>query len=542
MTRLSEEAGGAVDRLVSNLGGLTKAEGLSVVTDVYPKLIAPFLGAANDLTAQWYSEQKAAPSSTGFVVEPAALPPVDQLAASGRWAVLQSEPATALRGSATRAVFDASRRTVVDNVAREPGARWARHASANACSFCRMLATRGGVYTSAEAAGGVAGRGVDLTVADRRMIAGGLMSRDEAVERRSVYRSEHQAAKYGAAVGDKRVSIGRTRGTRKLGERYHDHCHCIAVMVRPGDVYDPPDYVKQWEQDYIDAVTASKAAGNTTGEHGAIDLKSVLREMDSIERVRVEKRAIGDWLDAEFVHNNAVEYYRRVDDELAKPFGGKADAPAKPKRGRKPKRTLDDVERDMGAALEAGDDALVDKLASEMERIERREQAAAAKAAEREAAKQAKAAAAEAELRAKHDRIFELIEAGEDPDVAEAEVMGVSLDSVRRRNFMRDAQAEGHAGDTFTKVLKQKYYALVNEAYQAAENATRGVMIKRKFDGKIDPTSLWSMSERDARKYMSEEMAAWFDQHGRLTFMAYRQSVLDGTTHWRNPMTEDYLQ
>ncbi|MGC7358433.1 hypothetical protein RA989_21590, partial [Mycobacteroides abscessus subsp. massiliense] len=48
-----------------------------------------------------------------------------------------------LTGSAARALFNASRDTVLANVAAEPGARWARHASANACSFCRLMATRG---------------------------------------------------------------------------------------------------------------------------------------------------------------------------------------------------------------------------------------------------------------------------------------------------------------------------------------------------------------------------------------------------------------
>ncbi|MFV8169837.1 ADP-ribosyltransferase [Mycolicibacterium peregrinum] len=61
--------------------------------------------------------------------------------------MLQSDPALALKGTATRSVFSGSRDTVITNANRE-GVRWARHASANACGFCRMLATRGAVYHS----------------------------------------------------------------------------------------------------------------------------------------------------------------------------------------------------------------------------------------------------------------------------------------------------------------------------------------------------------------------------------------------------------
>lgn len=811
LVRLSNEAGGAVDRLVPRLGGLTKAEGLSLISDVYPKLIAPFLGAAGALTVQWYSEQKALPSSTGFVVEPAVLPPVKQLAASGRWGLMQRDPAGALKGSATRSLFNASRQTVTDNANRE-GVKWARYASANACGFCRMLATR--VLTAG------AGRGTT-----------------------GLYRSEQSAS----------------QAPHMVDAEGHDHCKCIAVPVRRGS-YSPPEYVHDWLDDYeavklgddnylrppgeiarlmearadermgrtkrkpgrprkekstpeapgrdrvrrvehltersadqvdtavkplrdrvetaqrlanradevvgtaaqissrvkqvtdvadkvlggaVPAVrdvklvvdTADKAlqsAAQVTGgvskvanlavqtiddtvgiAHGvkqlagevgsvlddatfvalgvrqlltdagnavrgtAQELRSVhsvsdladkigaatdrarqvhaggaalvddarsvveaaqgiaqgvrefpevLRQpvadvqemaravMDAVGDVdqvgddaaalaRAVRRlvdAVADWRRTEaadvarppvFVRSERMDVpkavesgpkaleagvadvevvelpeqlalpagparkaltpaaVRNVDDELAKPFGGEAEAAAPPaatKRVRKPKRTLDDVELDLNAAIEAGDEDLIGKFADEMDRVERRDAAVAARAeakkAEREAVRAAKAEAADAERRAQQDRIFELIEEGTDPDVAESDVTGESLDTVRRRNYMLAMQAEGHHGNTFTKVLKQKYYALVNEAYLAAEDATRGAMIKPQFVGKVDETALWSMSERDARKYMSDEMAAWFDQHGRLTFMAYRQSVLDGHGAWRNATTEDYLQ
>ncbi|ASM62514.1 MuF-like minor capsid protein [Mycobacterium phage AlleyCat] len=904
LVRLGDEAGTAVERFVPRLGALTKAEGLALISDAYPKLILPFIGAAGMLTARWYSEQKALPRSTGFAVEPAALPADEKLAASGRWALVQRDPVGALQGTASRSLFDQSRDTVLDNAGRE-GVRWARYASANACGFCRMLATRSltageagapGLYRSERAALGSPhkknARGHDhckcLAVpvrsgtyeppayvhdwlddynavsrddngvllpewqiaarmerrADERMgrtrpkpgrprkekpqpdfdrlaieaapepekpapkrvvkhltkkseqvdaavkplrdrvetaqrianradevvnTAAGISSKvkqvtdvadkvlggavpivrdvklvvdtaDKALQTAAqVTSGVSKVADAAATVVDSTVDIahgvkqiadevvsvlddatavalgvralltdtgqavrstaGDLRNVRSVSDladtigdavdtarRVHSDTAALVedargvveatkgitegiqelplVLQKPiADVQElaqtvrdavddvdqfgddaaalaravkrlvdavadwrrveaapdeprPPVFVRSERLDTprvigpapkaieagggsdrlpavrpraaVEAVTQPagrpvfvrserldlpKAIEPKAGERAALPAGAEPKAIEAartpalpaaaerkaleaprrpvVDEEALERQRVLDWLDAEDEHNHAVAYWQRVDDELAKPFGGEPEVKPKPaasaaKRPRKPKRTLDDVERDMNAALEAGDDALVDKLAAEMERIERREQAAAeraaAKVAERAAARQAKADAAEAELRAKHDRIFELIEAGEDPDVAEAEVMGESLDTVRRRNFMRAAQAEGHHGNTFTKVLKQKYYQLANEAYQAAEDATNGNMLKPKFEGKVDPASLWSMSDRDARKYMSEEMAAWFDENGRLTFMAYRQAVLDGRGNWRNPLTEDYLQ
>ncbi|WP_237082979.1 VG15 protein [Mycobacteroides abscessus] len=241
LAALGAEQAAQLSRLLARTDWLDQGELLAFITDAYPEAIAPFLSAAALLTAQWYDEQ---PTSSTYTAAPAELTPAAQLAVSGRWAMLQTAPLDALTGSAARALFNASRETVLTNVMAEPGARWARHASANACSFCRLMATRGAVYTSEASATKVTGRGANLERSDRRAIAAGQMSRDEALQRRSVYRSQRLAAKAGKNVGDSR--IGAQRGTRALGEKYHDRCHCIAVMVRPGNTYQPPAYVEQW--------------------------------------------------------------------------------------------------------------------------------------------------------------------------------------------------------------------------------------------------------------------------------------------------------
>lgn len=203
-----------------------------------PGVVDPYLAAAGDITADWYEAQ--APELS-YVARPAALVDEGQLQATARWAagtVLTKSPVSPLdllAGSMQRALFNESRETIVENAEVEPGARWARHASANACEFCRMVATRGAVYASESAASRVGGRGVD------------------------------ESTNIGRRRGGRARGI-RARGNQSIGDKYHDHCHCIAVPVRPGQSYNPPSYVEEWEAEYTRARQAADG----------VDAKSIL--------------------------------------------------------------------------------------------------------------------------------------------------------------------------------------------------------------------------------------------------------------------------
>ncbi|WNM68298.1 capsid maturation protease and ADP-ribosyltransferase [Mycobacterium phage Tierra] len=716
LNELAGSVGRAVDMFVPRLAEATRREGLALITDAYPVLADPFLAAAADLSTQWYAEQPG--GAEAFTPEPAALPDPSQLAANGRWALLQSDPLRALRGTATRAVFDSSRRTVLDNAERE-GARWVRHASANACGYCRMLATR-------------------VLTMDRRTAPG-------------PYRSEASA----------------TQAPHRRDAKGHDHCKCLAVPLREnGADYAAPAYVHDWLTDYeavsrdsdgvlrspnviaramesrgaerdrlvanpalrevrasaaawrshlsdssasaiadrrsalletvtrrlentgvdaaryrqasvdaLDALTAPDgdaslvvrtdrlaevlAGGRFKSQHetgtgaggqniearadleaawfgepgvedeppiygayevagvddgGAITgygkqavyLKPTVRERttvtlgdsmdqqryvfpggsggpddglfaanavrylpgeltgdrdaDATQVVAAIRRYLGDgdYLEAQ-IHGGVtvsdIEHVvfdeapspeetqkldalgitwrdasTNVDDAIADILGT-----AKPKRQRKPKRTLDDIEREMSAAIEVGDDDLVDRLVDEMERIEARENAAAAKAA----AKEAEKLAAD---QVKIDRMLELIEQGWDEVEAESEVYGGSVESIRKRNFMAQARADGHTGKSFEELLYWRFQEMVAEQYWAAEAATNGYMIKRPYVSKFDARKLWSVNETTARKYMSEEMAGWFDQHGRVTRASLREAVLAGRGWQQSALVGDFLQ
>jgi hypothetical protein len=114
--------------------------------EAYPELVDPYLAGAAEMTAEWYASL--APESD-FAVDVPELTPLEALRASTGWALKQFDPVTAISGSTERRVFTTSRNTVHLNAEREH-VRYARHASANACPWCRVLATREPVYHSAD--------------------------------------------------------------------------------------------------------------------------------------------------------------------------------------------------------------------------------------------------------------------------------------------------------------------------------------------------------------------------------------------------------
>lgn len=185
----------------------------TLLVEAYPEIVTPYVAAAADLGTVWYDET---PTTTNYRAVPAEPIPVERLTQSALWALNVGTAETGLdllTGSATRAMYDGMRETVVENVTRERGARWYRHASATACGWCRMIATR------------------------------------HVGDGATFYRSAK-------AAGD--------------GNRYHDHCHCMAVMIRPGQTPELPSYIEQWNDDYL---AARKA--------GATDPKDIAKAMDN---------------------------------------------------------------------------------------------------------------------------------------------------------------------------------------------------------------------------------------------------------------------
>lgn len=271
LSQVGRLAAADLDALWAHASALPSNEFADYVIQAFPELADPHAAMAAELAAAWYAES---PSETDHEPVPGPLPVREKLVASAQWALGGAGliGRDRLHGTLQRAVYDGARQTILDNATAE-GARWARHASANACAFCALMASRGAVYTSEAAALRVTGRRPEITLGDRRAIAAGLMTREQAYANRERYSSARAARKAGFGVGD--VKVRRTRGSRDLGEKYHDGCHCIAVEVRPGRSYQPPEYVEKWADAYNTATRETPGKG----EFGAVDLNAVLAHM-----------------------------------------------------------------------------------------------------------------------------------------------------------------------------------------------------------------------------------------------------------------------
>lgn len=185
------------------------------------------------------TDRRSIAAAEAFQPHPVDPPPRAQIESSVRWSMrparepegaVDSTVTSRLTGMVQRHVANAARDTISENADLE-GAKWYRLAQPDACAFCRMLAIRGPDYLTEVSAVRVVGRR--------------SKSRGRAGE-----------------------LLGVQRGTRALGEKYHDDCRCVPVAVRPGDTWEQPDYLDDWTEQYL------KAAANSNGT-----TKSILAEM-----------------------------------------------------------------------------------------------------------------------------------------------------------------------------------------------------------------------------------------------------------------------
>lgn len=202
----------------------------------FPDFMTAFGDTAAVLGADFYDMVRDLPPSAGTVQTVFAQPAkVKQSEGVVRWAVgalFATEPdwgafESMLLGASQRLILQPARGTV-DLLSRNDARSgrvaavgWSRHVhperarSRKSCDFCIMLAGRGPVYRSEEAAGSVIGRGSDRTGLDDNgnRLSGGI----------------------GGGV--------RARGDQELAAEFHDNCNCTTVPTfyeiqgRPGGRY-----------------------------------------------------------------------------------------------------------------------------------------------------------------------------------------------------------------------------------------------------------------------------------------------------------------
>lgn len=125
-----------------------------------PELVSTYGETAALLAADFYESVRPAglPSYSAIMAD---TPPLEQIEAATRYNIdpaFKGDPDAALSNLANitqRLVNQPGRDTIVKNVDRDPdGAGWARvPVGSRTCVFCRMLASRGAVYSSKKAAG-----------------------------------------------------------------------------------------------------------------------------------------------------------------------------------------------------------------------------------------------------------------------------------------------------------------------------------------------------------------------------------------------------
>ncbi|QDF19598.1 MuF-like minor capsid protein [Gordonia Terrae phage RoadKill] len=100
-----------------------------------------------------------------------------------------------------------------------------------------------------------------------------------------------------------------------------------------------------------------------------------------------------------------------------------------------------------------------------------------------------------------------------------AELQGLDLEQLRRREFVARAKTEGLSSTNFADLLDELHRRLAFDWLLMAESETRGHMLSRRSQaaGGFDESMLWRVNDATARRHMSDEMAAWFDENGRIT-------------------------
>ena len=130
------------------------------------------------------------------------------------------------------------------------------------------------------------------------------------------------------------------------------------------------------------------------------------------------------------------------------------------------------------------------------------------------------------------ERYETLIEGGTPEEEAVETAYGVTVAQQRRDAAVASLRDQGYREAGFEDLARASYRDKLQSDYWAAEEATNGYLLNRQGeDAGIDPRDLWLRNEAYARRWASEELLAWWDVHGRVTFEEWKAQLL-GDTAW----------
>lgn len=105
---------------------------------------------------------------------------------------------------------------------------------------------------------------------------------------------------------------------------------------------------------------------------------------------------------------------------------------------------------------------------------------------------------------------------------------GIPVKMQRSWAAIATLREQGYEGKSLNDLARHAFKDHAYQQWLAAEDATNGYMLSQAgVAAGIDPRSLWFGSERNAAKYASEELRAYWDQHGRPTLEEFKADLLD---------------
>lgn len=161
LNQLSVVSYAAVKRLVAELDHPDAAVLRDRLFAAYPELVAPFVAAAGEVAAQWYSDLRASSDAPGsFAPVMAATVPADQArgivfrSMTPRFdASSSSTVVRMLSGSTQRLISGGARGTIEASAHADRKVGYQRMPAPGCCAFCGLMASRGPIYRSAGSAG-----------------------------------------------------------------------------------------------------------------------------------------------------------------------------------------------------------------------------------------------------------------------------------------------------------------------------------------------------------------------------------------------------
>lgn len=279
LERLSGQALVELDRLMRSVSTEPLKVQREAFMDLLPTFGDQYVGASSLVSAQFFTELQ----DLNEVKKPKAPETLDSLDV-GSWHALvgfgssdrvMEQGGMALMyslmaGGLVKRLTESSADTIVGNAAIQGGMRAQRVPRPGCCAFCGMLASRFAEYRSVESGSQVVGRGVPVG--------------------------------QGRGKGSKGLGLGlRPRGSRALGEDFHDFCRCRIVAVTEKNYVQLQRNADRYYDSYRDSadkVNSGLKLEHTTTKESDGTLHNAYRWVDAGGRERSSKQTTGDILSA----------------------------------------------------------------------------------------------------------------------------------------------------------------------------------------------------------------------------------------------------